>query len=117
MTKGKKHDTGKPMLSLTPVEFIIGVAEAFTFGAKKYDAHNFKQGIETQRLLDAALRHTYLELSGVEIDEESGLEHWKLAGASMAMYAYMKANKPDMDTRYKPSKDEVLRIVASMYGE
>ena len=117
-SKGTKHDQGKPMLSLVPLDFIAGVGEAFTYGAtQKYDPHNFKKGIQTQRLLDAALRHIYLEISGIPIDTESNLEHWKLAGASIAMYAYMKRHHPELDDRYIPTVEEQEKLIASIYGK
>ena len=114
---GKKFDGAKPRMDLMPHEFNIGVSKAFTFGAEKYDAHNFKNGLEMSRLLAAAKRHIELELAGVKIDKESGLEHWMLAGASLAMYSFMKTHRPEMDDRYKYTEEELARIEEMMYGE
>jgi hypothetical protein len=113
--KGSKYDGSKPRLELTPTEFIIGVAKAFTFGAKKYDSHNFKKGIQMSRLLAAAKRHIELELCGVKKDKESGLEHWMLAGASLAMYCFMKYHRQDMDDRYVYTDEELEKIEKMMY--
>jgi hypothetical protein len=114
----KKFDSNKPRLDLTPVEFNIGVAKAFGLGADKYGKYNFRDpGMDYTRLLAAAIRHLQLELAGIETDKESSLDHWMHAGASIAMYAFMKCNRPDKDDRYKYTDDEKRRIEEMMYGK
>jgi len=97
---GNKLDAGKPMLSLIPKEAMWGMANAFTYGAKKYSAHNFKQGIAYSRLADAALRHITAYMDGENIDEESGNCHLDHALASLAMLKYMSVNKQSEDDRF-----------------
>lgn len=99
--QGTKADSGKPPVSLTPVEAILGEAEVFAFGAKKYGRHNFRLGFEHTRALDAALRHILAILNGEDLDPESGLPHWAHARCSLAMYAYMVTNNVGQDDRYK----------------
>lgn len=101
LNTGMKHDGGKPQLSLIPKEALWGMGNAFTYGAKKYAAHNFKQGINYSRLADAALRHLTAYMDGENIDEESGNPHLDHALASLAMLKYMDVNKPEFDDRYK----------------
>lgn len=113
---GVKHNKGKPEFSHTPVEFEIGVAKAFTYGAQKYDADNFRNGISTRELLDAMDRHMRLEKSGVEKDEESGLPHWAHAAASLAMYVFMIKQRPSFDNRFKYTEEEKKRIMEDIYG-
>jgi len=114
--QGKKFDGGKPRLDLIPAEFSIGVAKAFGFGAKKYDEHNFRNGLKYQQLLAAAKRHIELELAGISVDEESGCEHWMNAAASLAMYAFMRYHRPEFDDRYKYTEEEKKRLLEIMYG-
>lgn len=114
---GNKLDQGKPRLDLIPTEFNIGVGKALGYGAKKYGEDNFRKGIGYRRLLGAALRHIELELSGVPLDDESGLEHWMNASASLAMYAFMKKNHPNLDDRYKYTEEQLKELVKQMYGE
>lgn len=116
-SKGKKFDGAKPRVDLIPVEFEIMLARAFQFGVSKYGEHNYREGILFQKLLAAAKRHTLLELAGVKIDDESKLPHWALAGASLAMYAFMKYNRPEMDNRYKYTEKQLKQIVKLMYGD
>lgn len=72
---GQKFDQGKPMLSLIDPSFLTGVAQVLTFGANKYGKHNWRNGIHTSRLVDAALRHINAFNSGLDLDDESGLGH------------------------------------------
>ena len=115
--KGTKYDNGKPDLSLVPIEFQIETAKALTFGKIKYGAHNYRKGIEMSSLLAAADRHLKLELAGVKVDAESGLSHLAHALASLAMYAFMKAHRPDMDDRYVYTEAELLKLEEYVYGK
>ena len=117
MSGGKKNDSNKPRVELIPIEFTIGTAKALTYGANKYGDHNFREGIDYARLLSAAKRHLELEIAGIEIDDDSGNEHWMNVAASIAMYAFMKRNRPDLDTRYKYTEEQKKAIVKMMYGE
>jgi hypothetical protein len=101
MSGGIKYDSGKPRISLIPKEALEGTAKALTFGANKYNAHNFKKGIQYSRLVDAAMRHIIAWVNGEDNDPESGLSHIDHALASLSMLKYMEVNKPEMDDRYK----------------
>ena len=70
---GKKNDTGKPMMGLVPPDALQEVAGVLTYGAKKYEAHNWALGIDYSRLLDATLRHITAYQLGVNEDEDTGL--------------------------------------------
>lgn len=98
---GTKFDAQKPKISLIPAEAIIEMAMAFTYGAQKYGADNFKQGISYRRLLDAAFRHLIALSNGEDADIESGNSHAGHALASIAMLCYMMKNKPELDDRFK----------------
>ena len=56
-TQGKKADAGKAPISLIPAEYVLGTAQVFAFGGKKYGLHNFRAGIQHSRCIDAAFRH------------------------------------------------------------
>lgn len=98
---GTKYDDEKPPISLMPREFLEGTAKAFAYGAKKYGKHNYRQGIEMTRLLDAAMRHIIAFSDNEDLDKESGQSHLAHAAASIAMAFYMQANKPELDDRFK----------------
>lgn len=98
---GNKFDNGKEPIHLIPVEHILGTARALKMGVKKYGKWNYREGIEYTRLLDSLMRHTLAFLNGEDNDPESGLSHTYHIGANIAMLEWMRANKPNMDDRYK----------------
>lgn len=114
---GKKNDNGKPRLDLIPSEFLIEIAKALTYGGNLYGEHNFRNGIDYSRLLSAAKRHIELELAGIESDKDSGHSHLAHAGASLAMYAFMKVHRPEFNNLFKYTEEEKKKIEEMMYGE
>jgi hypothetical protein len=101
---GKKHDQGKQPIHMIPEDAILGMAEAFAYGAKKYNRFNYKNGLDYTRLTDSLMRHTLAFLKGEDIDPESGLHHTKLMLANTAMLEFMRLHKPEHDDRYKNDK-------------
>lgn len=111
MSKGKKYDDLKPDLSLIPTDALWGMAEALTYGAKKYSKHNFREGINYSRLVAACMRHLTVWNEGKEFDDESKLNHIDHAMASLAMLKYMMVNKKEFDDRFICDKN--LPIIKS----
>ncbi len=101
MSEAKKFDTGKPMMSLLSPYALEQVAMVLTFGAEKYDKHNWRKGMDWSRLLDASMRHINAFNNGEDIDQESGLPHIAHAMCCLMMLlTYTKDNK-NLDDRYK----------------
>lgn len=103
--KGSKHDNGKAPIHMIPEDAILGMAEAFAYGAKKYDRFNYRKGIDLTRLTDSLMRHVLAYLKGEDIDPESGLHHTKHILANAAMIEFVRINRPEHDDRYKDGKD------------
>ena len=103
---GKKNDQLKPDISLIPTDAIWGTAAALSYGAKKYDRHNFRKGISYSRLVAACMRHLTAWNEGEEIDLESSLSHIDHAMASLAMLKYMMCNVQEMDDRFIIPKND-----------
>lgn len=101
---GLKYDDSKPPLAYIPKAALYAEAEAFAFGAKKYDAWNYRNGIAVSRTLGAALRHIYQFLEGEDKDEESGAHHLGSARANLAMALDTLAHHPKFDDRFKGEK-------------
>ena len=82
-----KYDEGKPALELIPREFYLAAGRAFAHGAVKYGRHNWEidDGLEPERLAGALLRHLTARMAGERVDEESGLDHFDGAAASLCM--------------------------------
>ena len=101
---GIKNDKGKPNYTHIPKHAMDAMGEAFNYGANKYSADNYREGMHVRRSIAAALRHIYQFLDEGDIDAESGCEHIGCALASLAMAAYTVKNRPEFDDRYRPKK-------------
>lgn len=104
MTNAIKYDTVKPKLSLIPFHATWGIGEAMTYGANKYNDYNYKRGkgLDWCRVLSANLRHLIQWNAGEDLDQESGLNHLKHAGACNVMLIDLVESKIGKDTRFKP---------------
>lgn len=64
MTSGVKRDAGKLRLDLIPPEMHRTLGEVLTFGASKYDDHNWEKGLDSERLYAACQRHLLAHREG-----------------------------------------------------
>jgi hypothetical protein len=101
MSEGIKHDSEKVRMDLLSAIWIVGVSNVLTFGAKKYDAHNWRKGLQRSRLLGAALRHIFSYLSGEDNDPETGLLHLYHASCCLMFASELHFTRPDLDDRHK----------------
>lgn len=98
---GIKHDDGKPRVSLIPRSFILAVARVLTFGAKKYSAHNWRNGFDWSRLMDAAQRHMLAFQAGEDRDPETGELHLAHAACCIAFLIEHVEAGLGKDDRYR----------------
>jgi len=98
---GLKYDNDKPRMDLLDFDALEGLAKVLTFGAKKYDEHNWRNGISYSRLTAAMLRHLAALQRGEDIDAESGLPHIDHLGCCWMFLSNMTKTRPDLDDRYK----------------
>lgn len=96
-----KNDGEKPRMDLLPVESLEEIAKVLTFGAKKYSAHNWRNGFSWSRLLGALLRHIFAFMKGEDKDPETGLSHLAHAGCCILFLLWHEQYKKDLDDRYK----------------
>jgi hypothetical protein len=101
MSGGIKHDQNKVQLELLSSRWINGVGQVLTFGARKYAAHNWREGIARARLLGACLRHVFAYLRGEDNDPETGLLHLYHASCCLMFASELHYTRPDLDDRYK----------------
>jgi len=86
---GTKDDIGKPNMCLLDMEFIEEMALIMQYGlSKKYKRDNWKQPMNTERLLAPVYRHANDIQRGEEIDPESKLSHAAHIAVNAMMYAY-----------------------------
>lgn len=107
---GIKSDTDKPRMDLIDSEFLVGLSDVLTFGAKKYAPHNWRGGIAYSRLIAAALRHLAAINKGEDVDSESGLYHVDhLACCVMFLSNFMHAGRTELDDRFNSIQDAIDR--------
>jgi len=75
--EGVKYDKAKSDYSLIPPTALEDVVKVLTFGAAKYDRHNWKklENLE-DRYFAAAQRHLWAVMRGETHDPESGEHHY-----------------------------------------
>lgn len=72
---GRKDDQGKSRFDLLPPAPLFAAADVFAFGANKYDARNWEEGIDYGRLFGALNRHLWAWWNGQDADPESEMSH------------------------------------------
>ncbi len=110
MSKGTKHDTGKPQMDLLSHNALLEIAKVFTFGADRYGRFNYRNGIAYSRIIAAAYRHLGAFNSGVDTDSESHLSHIAHLAACSIMLLDMLREHSKLDDRYKPGPGPKHRL-------
>lgn len=101
-TIGAKYDGGKVMYELLPAEALHEIARVLTFGAKKYSARNWENGINYSRIFGALMRHLWAWWSGKNTDDETGISHLAHAGCCLFfLLAYEQRKMTKFDDRPK----------------
>lgn len=101
LAKGMKYDMDKPRMDLLDPYALEGLARVLTFGANKYEPHNWRLGIANSRIIAAALRHLSAIQRGEDIDPESGEPHVDHFGCCWMFLSYNFKHRPDLDDRYR----------------
>lgn len=97
-----KDVAGKPRLDLVPFEFIEGAARAFTYGAEKYDTHNWRKGMTVSKIVRSLLNHICRWwMLGEDYDKESGVHHLDHASANLAMLMSTLVDQPHLNDRFQ----------------
>ena len=88
---GSRYNEGKIRHDLLEPWAIDKLAEVFSFGAKKYQDHNWLKGMKWSRITASLKRHLNAYEKGIDYDEETGLLHAAhVAWNSMALLSYYK---------------------------
>lgn len=96
-----KFDTAKPMMGLISSKFLVGLAQVLTFGAKKYSAHNWRNGFKYSRVYDALQRHLVAWNDNEDLDDETRMNHLDHAACELMFLREMVATRPELDDRFK----------------
>ena len=101
MNQGLKYDEDKNRVDLLDAEWLEGVGQVLTFGARKYAANNWRGGISYSRLLGGCFRHLYAFCRGEDTDPESGLSHLLHASCCLMFLYWHTLHRTNLDDRYK----------------
>jgi hypothetical protein len=99
--EGTKFDQDKPRTDLLDPEFLLGVSQVLRFGAEKYAANNWRQGISFSRILGGILRHVFATMRGEDHDPESGLKHTYHAACGLMFLSWYMDHRKEFDDRFK----------------
>ena len=95
-----KYDEEKPKLDLLPFRAINEIGVVLTYGAEKYDEHNWRSGFHYGRTVAAALRHLFAWVNGQDFDPESGKLHIAHAACNLLFLLEMILTNTGTDDRY-----------------
>lgn len=103
---GTKQDADKLRYDLVPPDALEEITKVLTFGATKYAARNWENGISWGRVFGALMRHTWAWWRGHDKDEETGLSHMAHAGACVFfLLSYELRGMSSFDDRAKLDQD------------
>jgi len=87
-----KFDGEKIRYELVPPAVIKDIAKVLTFGAQKYEAHNWQNVDDPNRYIGALYRHLEAWRQGEEFDDESGFSHLAHAATNIAFLIELGVN-------------------------
>ena len=90
-------------MDLLPPKALVGIADVFTFGAKKYADFNYKneKGLDWGRVYASAIRHLNAWNGGEDNDIETKKSHLYHAGCAVMMLIDLVDSGIGKDTRFK----------------
>jgi len=98
---GLKYDDQKVRMDLLDPEALTEMAAVLTYGAQKYDAHNWRKGIVYSRIIAAILRHLFAWIRGERLDPETSRSHLAHVGVNVMFLLWFEKNRPDLDDMWK----------------
>jgi hypothetical protein len=108
---GLKNDRAdeKVRVELVDPDFVEGVGNVLTYGAVKYEAHNWMRGMKFSRIIGGMRRHLLDIERRMDYDADTGLQHaYHLACGTMFLAHYI-ANRHE----YAAFDDRVFGLNAS----
>ena len=105
--EGVKHDMEKLRMDLVSAIAIEELAKVYSYGARKYEDHNWRKGIKWSRVLAALKRHILAFEKGEDIDQESNLLHLAHAMWGCASLLEYYQTHRELDDRYKITQMDI----------
>lgn len=98
---GKKLDADKPRMDLMDAYALEELSKVLTFGAQKYEAHNWRNGLPISKIIAACYRHLGCINNGSDLDDETGLQHAAHLMCEAMFLVWMIHHRKDMDDRWR----------------
>ena len=96
-----RYDSNKMRMELISPIALEDLAAVLTFGATKYQDHNWRNGMKWSRVIGSLKRHLNSIEKGEDVDPESGMLHiGHLLCNAMFLSEYYRT-QPELDDRYK----------------
>ena len=99
--EGRKDDADKLPWDLLPADAVEEIVKALDFGARKYAAHNWCNGMRWGRVFAALMRHMWAWWGGEDKDPETGLSHLAHAGCCCLFLLAFEKRGVGKDDRYE----------------
>lgn len=97
MSEARKYDSAKPRYSLIPGGVLRSVVDVLEYGARKYEADNWKGLSDARtRYYDACKRHVEAWWEGETYDPESGFPHLSHAICCLAFLWWFDHGKKEV---------------------
>lgn len=84
---------------ITPIG-LAAVAAACAEGAERYGDYNWEKGMPAHDLINHALRHIYMFLSGNRDEDHLGHAAWNILGAIHSLEVWTELNEGTLRTGY-----------------
>lgn len=110
---GTKFDDQKPRWALIPFNALRMIVLALTYGATKYGAYNWANGIDYDRVYSATMRHLTAWWEGEEVDDETNLSHLAHAGCNILFLIHYTLNTKYNEFDTRPNKVTKLKTTES----
>jgi len=116
-TGGLRYNETKPKWSLVDFESLIPMVRVLEYGAKKYNAFNWKKGLPYTETIESMLRHIYAFLNGEDLDPESGLSHIGHIMCNAMFLSYYYEYCGDMDDRFRDKRKKDSETKEEYFNE
>jgi hypothetical protein len=94
-----KKDYGKLPIHLVPFDAVLAITQILAFGAKKYRARGWEEGMDWDRVYSACLRHLFSWWHKEGNDPDTGKSHLWHAGCCILFLIAYELRGVGKDTR------------------
>ena len=96
-----KQDAGKLPWELVPGDAVEEIVKVLDYGANKYTARGWEEGMHWSRCFGALMRHMWAWWRGEDKDQETGITHLAHAGCCILFLIAYEKRRIGTDDRHK----------------